>query len=1544
MHSVSNLQTTVFRLAQIDQQLVVQGCQSELIVKTTKQLDNLTLYLREGLIPDRSKRTIINAQHTLQNLARTFAGWDALLPEIQVVRQQVLKIQSEFNSFSFAPKPTLYKPQILLQLAFMCDIDAVDHNGAIVGNVISFMRESVPIITSRPVLCCKNIQEYSCRMSALRRLQDALCEMHSDWDAFQQCDPQFGNELILLLPKSLLPSLTPKQKLARLDFTTSGTLKHIPFSEALQGAEGNVHLEAFFHMFNDKPTVNKIVHISGHGSASCVAALDAKNFSDVQDFLALHLVRVLSLISCFIGGKPKLFNHFAGGQGHPYLTVVHSLGDFPSASGHSSDAALIFKKTAEFLQDPGKALTTSNFASLLVEVERDSNKDKRSAVQVYFPHSGDAPLGFYSCGEQNTGMAITYCAVKRTQIAYQSFMTVSEGKFLKLHPQVIDLSLKFIESNPVLISMLPGNSHHFIQEIQLIHVDNDYEEEPKAYLMRTLSTYSSMKFKHCCKSFFIARMAGSKYVMNDVIVQLALDASFFLWKQGKEHYVCVDNKSIPITPFVYDLLACQVVKACRPLANAIRLASGGQEGLECFDAVVKQKKFISSILFNVFFDLEGLNIKFPEGCLALLSMAETTSQEEEQLLFFLLAIQPDLALPFFQSKGINPNAKSFFGTPLLCFALRKGLKDFAAHLLQMPELDVLASSKKNSALHLAVGSQDLGLVKLLLARGANIKQKNHEGWSPLRCILKNSPIDTTLFDFLMESGADVNEYNNSQMTLLGYYADFIFDEQVLLLLSYGADPNLGSPSALTLTMINNDLSLLELLLENGGKPFVRQADNGTVPFIEALFRGSVAVVKFLMDRPDCNLAVQDNQGITPLLAALYSGNIEKIALLLDRQAPVPLQLYPPGYQLLADVLNRLLLLHDEDAVKGLFSHQGLFASHLEAIVASLLSSKWDEQLPKPICRFLIDCIHKGIIDINRYLPRCATTCFGVFCSCAAISFDAECQELIELCFSKGADCNFKLNDKGRTPWRIALQSKHYTLIECFLWRSSLQSPEQLIKWHEEIVYCNDLTLIQLALSYHPPVLKSAALDWLAEIVIETFLLNSRTQILEWLLDEGLDLSAPCRLDRRLSLFGALIQKGEFKHVQFCTHNTYVLLESRNSALLPPLEIAAQRTDRTGEEIFKHLVLSGENMNAPTQSKYASSFALLVRYGSLAIVRWALSRGGKINVATDKLTPVQAAARDRSDLDKEKFKMLIAKGGDINAGSSSNPPALISIIEQGDQQHIRWCFDHGARCEGPAMQRLAVAAAVASGSLTILQQFLNQDFPLVPEVLAQGKWIVQGYAKGEKEMLAKVLQGSLDFPDLDDSYKEKLWFDIALNGDIDTAKLLWTKKLWTYYSSGLNACLHMAIKLNQRVLLEHVCASFSATDFTAMPSAAFRNILIDDDVEALQFLLHYGLDPHAAMEPGQTLLTLAVEANATKTTSLLLELDVDPHQKVGGLTLIHKAVAHQNIDMVKMLLDKGAAVDIFTKSPTGVNAVDLAFQRNLSSIIDLFRSKCAADQI
>lgn len=152
---------------------------------------------------------------------------------------------------------------------------------------------------------------------------------------------------------------------------------------------------------------------------------------------------------------------------------------------------------------------------------------------------------------------------------------------------------------------------------------------------------------------------------------------------------------------------------------------------------------------------------------------------------------------------------------------------------------------------------------------------------------------------LITTGVDVNAQDQSSgSTALMLACSYGFYDMVKLLLSRGADPDIGDSRGITALMaaVRVSKEMTDMLLEHGADPGIR-AQDGVTAFthsISGVLGGAVTteIPVMLLDRgADVNEAATSGRtvGYTPLMMAARNNNLELVRILIDRGADVNLQ-------------------------------------------------------------------------------------------------------------------------------------------------------------------------------------------------------------------------------------------------------------------------------------------------------------------------------------------------------------------------------------------------------------------------------------------------------------------------------------------------------------------------------------------------------------------------------------------------------------------------------------------------------------------------------
>ena len=202
-------------------------------------------------------------------------------------------------------------------------------------------------------------------------------------------------------------------------------------------------------------------------------------------------------------------------------------------------------------------------------------------------------------------------------------------------------------------------------------------------------------------------------------------------------------------------------------------------------------------------------------------------------------------------------------TPLYT-ALTQGRTEVSRLLLRYyPDVDIRDNSSKQSPLHLAAYGGALGLIPMLIERGADVNAKDISGQTPLHKILcskVHAPFD--MVRFLLGKNANVNAQDHKHDTPLHFIiSSYKSDGLARLLLEHGANihaRNRRGETPLHQSCTTGQLEVIRLLLKHGADPDVRD-NSESYP----LFSTNHDVVRLLLEQ-GASLQVRDYMGRTAL--------------------------------------------------------------------------------------------------------------------------------------------------------------------------------------------------------------------------------------------------------------------------------------------------------------------------------------------------------------------------------------------------------------------------------------------------------------------------------------------------------------------------------------------------------------------------------------------------------------------------------------------------------------------------------------------------------
>jgi ankyrin repeat protein len=214
-------------------------------------------------------------------------------------------------------------------------------------------------------------------------------------------------------------------------------------------------------------------------------------------------------------------------------------------------------------------------------------------------------------------------------------------------------------------------------------------------------------------------------------------------------------------------------------------------------------------------------------------------------------------------RGADVNARADSGrTPLMIAVGSPGAAD-AVKLLIEKGADVRYSHQGFTVLMAAAEGSDRAVVRLLLARGADVKARNRAGWTALHAAALAG--NRGVVEDLLARGADVNASDTLQ----------------------GRTPLLWAANS-------GRADLVKLLLDHGADVSARESLSGTTALICAAGseRGDLGLVNLLLDK-GAALDAKDGQGHTALDWARRRGNRAIVEAIERKSAPARAAGKPP---------------------------------------------------------------------------------------------------------------------------------------------------------------------------------------------------------------------------------------------------------------------------------------------------------------------------------------------------------------------------------------------------------------------------------------------------------------------------------------------------------------------------------------------------------------------------------------------------------------------------------------------------------------------------
>jgi hypothetical protein len=538
--------------------------------------------------------------------------------------ERIEKIEKAVEVSPVFRKKVIPRPPLnIVPIAFFSDFSLWDHNGAIASKICNAIEQEIPFITSLSMLKLIGTED------GIPRREEMRTKLREHQDKFEIYEK---NGMLVFIPKSLPskitdePYITPEERLKALDFKTDGTenekLKPISAENALTMSRDASKISDVVKLFSEEPKANKLFYICGHGDADTMASMNEIEYRQFSKFLENQNCKGLIVFSCDSAGKSSQFNvpQLASPERASFLdqvkpnipTLVQSIGDFPTYVDQPAEANLKgFLNTYIKFLEGSKQQTAAQLGIQVNTFEEGKEKTNENLIRFYPALPAGVPGGFepiHEKGIKDSSISLTYTKVRVAELSSRNVepIMINGAKRLEVHPLVTQVPLQFVSNNPILLSMIPGNGHHFFKEIKLSNSFATPEEllsgAPIDFIIATLKFHLENEI-NANKGFFISEISSPFGALNDVVISVSPAGASCHYRKGERYYT-IDNqndyKPKLISSIEHAIQSEKIVNTTEPSEKAVRMTSAGRESDADFMEAIKDAYFFNPIYDQLF--------------------------------------------------------------------------------------------------------------------------------------------------------------------------------------------------------------------------------------------------------------------------------------------------------------------------------------------------------------------------------------------------------------------------------------------------------------------------------------------------------------------------------------------------------------------------------------------------------------------------------------------------------------------------------------------------------------------------------------------------------------------------------------------------------------------------------------------------------------------------------------------------------------------------------------------------------------------------------
>lgn len=224
----------------------------------------------------------------------------------------------------------------------------------------------------------------------------------------------------------------------------------------------------------------------------------------------------------------------------------------------------------------------------------------------------------------------------------------------------------------------------------------------------------------------------------------------------------------------------------------------------------------------------------------------------------------------------------------------------------------------NENLFIAIEKNDISGVKLALKNGAKLNINDKHGQSPLLLSLKDSKLD--IVKYLVEKGANIRE-KNQNMSMV-QWAKFLSQEEVenYLIKKGGAIPVNDKNYSIFLEIIKNNNEEVKKMVEQNSKLIELEDELKRTPLFYSILMDNYEITKFLLEN-GANIDMQDIYKENSFYVAIKNNSPLICKLLIDNGAgieeecsfeekPLGIALYYNSYNVIKLLLENNVKIYD----------------------------------------------------------------------------------------------------------------------------------------------------------------------------------------------------------------------------------------------------------------------------------------------------------------------------------------------------------------------------------------------------------------------------------------------------------------------------------------------------------------------------------------------------------------------------------------------------------------------------------------------------------